>query len=269
MDKKREIDFGTQMFGGYAIKEVERFVAQQIIETKELQNKIEVLESKVQQQQRVIEDKNRFISQLKQIKGTAERALVYQQLQQAQESLQAVWSILGQDFSLFVSKQSHEYLVTQLERLEVHEQAIALHMIEEKHRIPLFSSLRQSKKVLMAMAKKEHVSLEEAKAITAKIRQEGTSHVLDTVYEGGIDKTAKILSSIESMEALKLLSEVAESDKDIGRSLRERCLFFDDLERLHQRYIVTLIREIDRSDLLWALSACPQVYKRSFFQESL
>ena len=99
----------------------------------------------------------------------------------------------------------------------------------------------------------------------AKIRQEGTSHILDTVYEGGIDKTAKILSSMASIEALNLLSEITESDQEIGGSLRERCLFFDDLERLNRHDMVTLIREIDRSDLVCALSACSPSLQEKFF----
>ena len=178
MDPKTEIDFSTQMFGGYSIKEVERFFTKCFLEKKDLLNKIEALELKVSQQQRVIEQRNKTIKQLQTIKGTGERSLVYQQLQNAQESLQAIWSIVGQDFSLFVANQSNEYLIEKLNSLEISEQASALHMIEENRRLTLLSSLSRSKEVLMAMAQKEQVSMDEAKEITAKIRQDGTSHVL-------------------------------------------------------------------------------------------
>ena len=83
MEPKKDIDFQKQIFGGYSIEEVECFISKQRTEKQEYRSTIEALESKVRQQQRTIEEKNRTIDTLQRIKGSAERSLLYQQLQKA------------------------------------------------------------------------------------------------------------------------------------------------------------------------------------------
>lgn len=69
----------------------------------------------------------------------------------------------------------------------------------------------------------------------------------------GVDRTAKILGRLPGEEQQAVLDGIARGEPDLSDTLRRRMVVFDDLGRLDDRSMQTLLKSIEREKLVIAL----------------
>jgi flagellar motor switch protein FliG len=70
---------------------------------------------------------------------------------------------------------------------------------------------------------------------------------------GGVDKTARMLGQLAKTENDRILEVVADEDNPLAERLRRRMVLFGDLMTLTNRGIQTLLKQVDRDDLILSL----------------
>ena len=85
-------------------------------------------------------------------------------------------------------------------------------------------------------------------AITAALGRDD-----DFLEVGGVDRTARMLGRLAKTENDRILEVVADEDNPLAERLRRRMVLFSDLMTLTNRGIQTLLKQVDRDDLILAL----------------
>ena len=85
-------------------------------------------------------------------------------------------------------------------------------------------------------------------AITAALGRDD-----DFLDVGGVDRTARMLGRLAKTENDRILEVVADEDNPLAERLRRRMVLFSDLMTLTNRGIQTLLKQVDRDDLILAL----------------
>ena len=85
-------------------------------------------------------------------------------------------------------------------------------------------------------------------AITAALGRDD-----DFMDVGGVDRTARMLGRLAKTENDRILEVVADEDNPLAERLRRRMVLFSDLMALTNRGIQTLLKQVDRDDLILAL----------------
>ena len=85
-------------------------------------------------------------------------------------------------------------------------------------------------------------------AITAALGRDD-----DFMEVGGVDRTARMLGRLAKTENDRILEVVADEDNPLAERLRRRMVLFSDLMALTNRGIQTLLKQVDRDDLILAL----------------
>jgi flagellar motor switch protein FliG len=75
----------------------------------------------------------------------------------------------------------------------------------------------------------------------------------DFLEVGGVDRTARMLGRLAKTENDRILEVVADEDNPLADRLRRRMVLFSDLMTLTNRGIQTLLKQVDRDDLILAL----------------
>jgi len=75
----------------------------------------------------------------------------------------------------------------------------------------------------------------------------------DFLELGGVDRTARVLGRLVKTENDRILEVVAGEDNALAERLRRRMVLFSDLAELTNRAIQTLLKQVDRDDLILAL----------------
>ena len=75
----------------------------------------------------------------------------------------------------------------------------------------------------------------------------------DFLEVGGVDRTARMLGRLPKTENDRILEVVADEDNPLAERLRRRMVLFGDLMTLTNRGIQTLLKQVDRDDLILAL----------------
>jgi len=75
----------------------------------------------------------------------------------------------------------------------------------------------------------------------------------DFLDVGGVDRTARMLGRLPKTENDRILEVVADEDNPLAERLRRRMVLFGDLMTLTNRGIQTLLKQVDRDDLILAL----------------
>jgi flagellar motor switch protein FliG len=75
----------------------------------------------------------------------------------------------------------------------------------------------------------------------------------DFLEVGGVDRTARMLGRLPKAENDRILEVVADEDNPLAERLRRRMVLFGDLMTLTNRGIQTLLKQVDRDDLILAL----------------
>jgi len=79
---------------------------------------------------------------------------------------------------------------------------------------------------------------------------------------GGINSLAEIIMNAPPGIEKDLLSAIEQRNPELAEELKQRMFTFDDIVRIHDRYIGVILREVDREVLLKALKAASEPVKR-------
>ena len=75
----------------------------------------------------------------------------------------------------------------------------------------------------------------------------------DYLEVGGIDRTARILGKMPNKDQTAILGAVEDEDADLADILQRRMVVFEDLRQLDRRSMQTLLKNIDKDEMLKAL----------------
>ncbi len=98
-------------------------------------------------------------------------------------------------------------------------------------------------------------------AITAALGRDD-----DFLDVGGVDSTARMLGRLAKTENDRILEVVADEDNPLAERLRRRMVLFTDLMTLTNRGIQTLLKQVDRDDLILALKGATPVEVDRFLE---
>lgn len=84
-------------------------------------------------------------------------------------------------------------------------------------------------------------------------------------FVGGIDALVKILNSVDRGTEKNLLEYLGQSDPKLTEEIKNRMFVFEDLTKLDNRAIQTVLKEIDNNDLAVALKGATKEVEKAIF----
>jgi flagellar motor switch protein FliG len=82
---------------------------------------------------------------------------------------------------------------------------------------------------------------------------------------GGAQAAAHLLNSLDKELSKNLLTRIEERNAELGEAIRKKLFRFIDIQRLNQRDIQRLLRDVETQDLAVSLKAAPDPVKRAIF----
>jgi len=110
--------------------------------------------------------------------------------------------------------------------------------------------------------------------------QPGALHELDQIMErqfasagsrgkaaalGGVKAAAQILNGLDSAKELEVMSAIVEADAELGQRIQELMFVFDDLLRVDDRGMQTLLRDVPTDRLVVALKGADPMIREKIF----
>ena len=115
------------------------------------------------------------------------------------------------------------------------------------------------------MARMEHIPGERADDIVESIRSVLGGKV-DQLSVGGVERTARVLGNMDREENEDVLDRIADEDDELAQALRRRMVVFDDLAEIDDRGIQTLLKQVDREELVRALKGAANQTRERFYK---
>ena len=158
------------------------------------------------------------------------------------------------DFEMFIRNRKAEAVAALLkdEQIQVQAVAVALMGPENAARVLRRMDRHRQAEVTMRMSGLKHIPGDISDDIIASIRK-GLGSAEDYIEVGGVDKTARILGKMRRSDQKPILGAVGDEDGDLADALRRRMVIFEDLLQLNKRGMQSLLKNVDRDDLLKAL----------------
>lgn len=168
--------------------------------------------------------------------------------------LEVVKRSSADDFEAFIRARPARAIATVLADEHPQVRAIALLRMgpENAARVLNCFPAEEHPDLTIRMAKAETVAPELADDIEASLRR-ALPDIRETMPIGGIDLTARILGKMPRAQNDIVLGGVRLVEETLADDLNRRMVVFDDLIRLDNRAMQTLIRSVDRRDLVAAL----------------
>lgn len=170
--------------------------------------------------------------------------------------LEVVKRSSADDFEAFIRARPARAVATVLADEHPQVRAVALLRMgaENAARVLACFPAEDHPDLTIRMAKAETVAQELADDIEASLRR-ALPDIRETMPLGGIDSTARILGKMPRAQNDIVLGGVRLVEETLADDLNRRMVVFDDLIRLDNRAMQTLIRSVDRRDLVAALHA--------------
>ena len=121
----------------------------------------------------------------------------------------------------------------------------------------------QRSDVTIRMARAERVDAEMVDDVESALRR-ALGHLDEPAQMGGVENTARILGRMSRDDNSALLGRVRLVEEDLAEDLQRRMVVFEDLIRLEGRAIQTLLRGLDRPDLVLALKGASNELREQF-----
>jgi len=93
----------------------------------------------------------------------------------------------------------------------------------------------------------------------------GDTHVKSTTV-GGIKTVASILNLMDNAEEVEIMDQISDYDAELGEKIQDLMFVFDDLAKINDRSIQSLLREVSSEILVLALKGAEQVLKDKIFK---
>ncbi|HKE47028.1 MAG TPA: flagellar motor switch protein FliG [Rhodanobacteraceae bacterium] len=82
---------------------------------------------------------------------------------------------------------------------------------------------------------------------------------------GGVKAAAQILNSLDSTKELEVMESIVNADADLGQRIQEQMFVFDDLLRIDDRGLQTLLRDVPSDRLVIALKGADPTIREKIF----
>ncbi len=121
--------------------------------------------------------------------------------------------------------------------------------------------------VVLRMANLDHVAPELIAEIDAVLKRELAS--MSTVEQaalGGVQPVAEMLNVMDKNTETSIMSRLEEKDPLLAEEIRKLMFVFDDIVKIDDRGIQTLLKEVDNSKLLLALKTASEEIRNKIFK---
>jgi len=134
-------------------------------------------------------------------------------------------------------------------------QAVALLLMGEDNAAGVLACFGEEERATVAL---RMARIERVPGLLADEVEDGLLAALEETGVGGlvvpgIDRTAKILGRLPSDDQQAVLDGIARGEPELSDTLRRRMVVFDDLDRLDDRSMQTLLKSVERDKLVIAL----------------
>ncbi|MGB1006026.1 MAG: flagellar motor switch protein FliG [Thalassobaculaceae bacterium] len=146
--------------------------------------------------------------------------------------------------------------------------AVILGKIDKAHAAEVLAALPEnySSEVVMRMLHMEVVDKQAEKDIERVLRTEFMSNLARTNRRDSHALMADIFNNLDSATEERFLNALAERSKDSAEKVRALMFTFEDLDRLDQTSVRTLIRLVDNGVMTLALKGASEQIKEMFFE---
>lgn len=130
-----------------------------------------------------------------------------------------------------------------------------------------FLPARARADVVMRIASLDGIQPHALHELDAVIAQQfsGSNNKFQSSSIGGYKAAANILNSMETSVEAVLMESISKSDENLGQKLQELMFVFDDLSRLDDRSLQTLLREVASDRLVIALKGADTLLRDKIF----
>lgn len=121
--------------------------------------------------------------------------------------------------------------------------------------------------VVLRMANLDHVAPELVAEIDAVLKRELAS--MSTVEQaalGGVQPVAEMLNVMDKNTETSIMSRLEEKDPLLAEEIRKLMFVFDDIVKIDDRGIQTLLKEVDNAKLLLALKTANEEIRNKIFK---
>lgn len=122
--------------------------------------------------------------------------------------------------------------------------------------------------IIMRMARLDRTTPEVIAQIERQLNAQlasSSSSVVATLV-GGTSQCAEILNQVDKSSEEQILRTVNEADTELAEEIKNLMFVFDDIQRLDDRAIQRILREIETKDLGMALKACSDAVREAFMK---
>ena len=170
----------------------------------------------------------------------------------------------------FLEKTEMSNLLTFIQ--DEHAQTIALIMahLKPEQAATLLTNMPKGRKqveVVTRIAKLDQISPEVIHSVEEALKQK-LSDVITQQYakSGGIPMAAKVLTQVKAQTEKSIMEVIEEEDPDLAKAIQDNMFVFEDLLRIDDKGIQTLLREISNDDLGLALRTASEELKAHVFK---
>lgn len=159
--------------------------------------------------------------------------------------------------------------IAELLRIE-HPQIVAILMslLDTNQAAAVLEHLPESMRydIVMRIAGLETVQPDALKELDAIMEEQLMGRTnLKSSNIGGVERAAEILNMADSSIEAKIMEELGEKAPDLAQQIQDKMFVFEDLVKLDDRSIQTLLREISTDTLLLALRGTDEALKQKIF----
>jgi len=89
---------------------------------------------------------------------------------------------------------------------------------------------------------------------------------LKSTTVGGIKTVANILNLMDNAQEVEIMDQISDYDAELGEKIQDLMFVFDDLAKINDRSIQSLLREVSSEILVLALKGAEQALKEKIFK---
>ncbi|BCX81642.1 flagellar motor switch protein FliG [Methylomarinovum caldicuralii] len=119
--------------------------------------------------------------------------------------------------------------------------------------------------IVMRIASLETVQPDALRELDAIMERQLSGKSMKSSNIGGIERAAEILNMTESAVEAQIIDQMEEKAPDLAQLIQDKMFVFDDLDKLDDRSMQTLLREVSTDTLLLALRGADEALKEKIF----
>jgi flagellar motor switch protein FliG len=172
---------------------------------------------------------------------------------------------VNREFEQFIAMRPPQSVAAMLKDEHPQTQAVALSLMGQDNAAKVLKYLDSEARarITMRMARLKRIPGELADDVISALRS-ALGQQDDHLDVGGVDRTARILGRMSRNDNGMILEMVSDEDADLADALRRRMIVFDDLAQLTPMAIQTVLKQVDRDDLVLGLKGAPAAMQDLF-----